>query len=155
MSSDTGFRPAIKAKAKVPRNTNACTEVDLHVKRTVRSARNFEHSVQTCASNPLHCHVSGMLKEYGIYFRQILPILNTDEDFCSLLSIAVTKEETSACVTHLVTTFIKVGAPASVYSDHGIFSTFLSYCNLASSAPHIGQNLRQAIKSRKQTCAFR
>ena len=97
-----------------------------------------------------------MLKEYGIYFRKILPILNTNDDFCSLLSIAITKEETSACVTHLITIFNEVGAPASVYSNTNvIFSTFLSYCNLASSTPHIGQNLRRAIKSRKQKCAFR
>ena len=97
-----------------------------------------------------------MLKEYGIYFREILPILDTDDGFCSLLSSTVTKEETSTCVTHLVTTFVKVGAPASLYSnDSDIFSTFLSYCNLASSTPHIGRNLRQAIKSRKRTCAFR
>lgn len=45
---------------------------------------------------------------------------------------------------------------ASLYSDNsGIFSTFLSYCNLASSTPHIGQNLQQAIKSWKRICAFR
>lgn len=118
--------------------------------------RRDKHRIQTGANNPPHCHVSGMLKEYGIYFREILPILNADDDFCSLLSIAVTKEETGACVTHLVTRFIEVGAPASVYSDNNdMFSTFLSYCNLASSTPHIGQNLRRAIKSRKRTCAFR
>ena len=96
-----------------------------------------------------------MLKEYGIYFRKILPILNTNDEFCSLLSIAVTKEEISTCVTHLITIFDKVNAPTSVYSDNDVFSTFLSYCNLASSTPHIGQNLQQAIKTRKRSCAFR
>lgn len=97
-----------------------------------------------------------MLKEYGIFFRKILQIINTDDDFCSLLSVAVSKEETSACVNHLITLFVQVGAPATVYNDNNdIFGTFLSYCNLASSTPHIGQKLRQAIKSRKRICSFR
>ncbi len=111
---------------------------------------------QISANNAPHCHVSGMLKEYGTYFRKILPILNTNAEFCSVLSVAVTKEEISACVTHLVAIFVEAGTLASVFSDdNDIFSTFLSYCNLASSTPHVGQNLRQAIKSRQRLRAFR
>ena len=145
---------------KAPRNTCTCTVVVLYGES--RAQRKFQRArgrVQISANNPPHCHratSSDMLKEYGIFFRKILQIINTDDDFCSLLSVAVSKEETSACVNHLITLFVQVSAPATVYNDNNdIFGTFLSYCNLASSTPHIGQKLRQAIKSRKRICSFR
>ncbi len=96
-----------------------------------------------------------MLKEYGSFFRNISQTLNNDSEFCSLLSIAVTKSETDTCVTHLLAALDKIDAPATLYNHNDIFGTFLCYCNLDSSSQHIGHDLRQAIKSRKRICAFR
>ena len=100
-------------------------------------------------------HDSIMLKEYGSCFRSISQTLNNDSEFCLLLSVAVTKDETAACVTHLLAALNKIDAPASLYNHDDIFGTFLCYCNLASSLQHIGHHLQQAIKSRKQICALR
>lgn len=106
-------------------------------------------------TNQFRYHDSVMLKEYGSFFRSISQMLNNDNEFCSLLSIAITKDETATCVTHLLAALNKIDAPASLYNHDDIFGTFLCYCNLASSSQHIGHHLRQAIKSRKRICALR
>ena len=75
MSSRTGFHPAIEAKVKAPRNTYTYAA---GAQKKIRRAR---RKVQISLNNLTA--MSAMLKEYGIFFRKILQIINTDDDFCS------------------------------------------------------------------------